>query len=91
MYRGNSEKSSLQYWFEFAINKELEELFMKIYPMIEDRIRELFPQLLKEYQNEIKQNVSVDIETSLNGKKNDFTNLRGDIEKFINDELRRKL
>ncbi len=54
MYRGNSEKSSLQYWFEFAIDKELEELFMKIYPMIEDRIRELFPQLLKEYQNEIK-------------------------------------
>ena len=90
MYRGNSEKSSLQYWFEFAIDKELEELFMKIYPMIEDRIRELFPQLLKEYQGEIKQKVSADIETSLNGHKNDFSGLRQDIEIFVNEQLNKR-
>ena len=90
MYRGNYDKSSLHYWFEFAIDKELEELFMKIYPMIEDRIRELFPMLIKEYFPEIQEKINLKVETSLNGKINDFSNLREDMEKFITNQLNKK-
>ena len=89
MYRG-SDKSSLHYWFEFVTDKDLERLFYIIYPMIEDRIRELFPTLIKEYLPEIQEKVNVKVETSLNGKANDFFNLREDMEQYILDQLKKK-
>ena len=48
MYRGNYNKSSMNYFFEFVSN-HFEDLFYIIYPLIEDRIDELLEQKLEIY------------------------------------------
>lgn len=68
-------------------DKDFSVLFEKIYPMIEDRVRELFPLLLQEYKKDLSEKIDIDISTTLNGKLNSLEGLKEDIYNLIERQL----
>lgn len=69
MYRGNKDKSAMNHWFEW-VSKGKEELFEDIYKLVEDMIKEMTPQLIKEYliENPIPIDVKPSVENDLKAK-----------------------
>lgn len=70
MYRGDQNKSIDNYWFDFSDNN-VEYLFYLMRPFVQDMIEEM------------AQKIQIDIETKLNGRQNDLSGLRKDIEQLI--------
>jgi hypothetical protein len=51
--------------------------------MMKDRIEELLPPLIEQYMREYVKNLSVNVETKLNGKSIDLSGLKDDIQNII--------
>ena len=75
------------YWQWFAFNHQ-EELYEIIMSMIKDRIEELLPQLVEQYIREYVNNITIDIQTKLNGKSFELSGIKDDIERMIIDSLK---
>lgn len=56
--------------------------------MIKDRIEELLPPLIEKYMREYVNNLSVNVETKLNGKSIDLSGLKDDIQNLIYQSLK---
>lgn len=57
--------------------------------MIKDRIVELLPPLIEQYMREYVNNLSVNVETKLNGKSIDLSGLKDDIQSIIYQSLKK--
>lgn len=57
--------------------------------MMKDRIEELLPPLIEHYMREYVNNLSVNVETKLNGKSIDLSGLKDDIQNIIYQSLRK--
>ena len=57
--------------------------------MMKDRIEELLPPLIEQYMREYVNNLSVNVETKLNGKSIDLSGLKDDIQSIIYQSLRK--
>ena len=79
-----NQDNSFKYWFWFASNKQ-EELFEVINSMIDNKVKELLPQLLDEQLRAKLDSFSFDIQTTINGKSS--ANIREEITKMIIREL----
>lgn len=83
MYRGNKDKLAMNHWYEWVFNGQ-DELFEKIYVLVEDMIKEIVPQItpqiIKEYyeSNPTKFSVNPVIEN----------NIRADLERAISKALK---
>ena len=77
-----------RYWQWFVLN-HYDELFEVIMAMMKDRIEELLPQLIENYMREYVNNLSVNVETKLNGKSIDLSGLKDDIQNIIYQSLRK--
>lgn len=86
MYHGDKNKSSENYFFDF-VSINAENLFYILSPFIEDKIKELSQQMIeeaiKEYTPKLERQVDIDIETSINGKQIDLSEIRKELEKQI--------
>ena len=57
--------------------------------MMKDRIEELLPPLIEQYMREYVNNLSVNVETKLNGKSIDLSGLKDDIQSIIYQSLKK--
>ena len=57
--------------------------------MMKDRIEELLPPLIEQYMREYINNLSVNVETKLNGKSIDLSGLKDDIQSIIYQSLKK--
>lgn len=57
--------------------------------MTKDRIEELLPHLLEQHMQEYINNLSVNVETKLNGKSIDLSGLKDDIQNIIYQSLKK--
>ena len=78
----NFQSNYFRYWQWFVINHQ-DELFDVIMAMMKDRIEELLPPLIERYMREYINNISVNVETNLNGKNIDLFGLKDDIQNII--------
>lgn len=74
MYHGNKDKSIDNYFIDFLDNNE-EHLFYLLRQFIQDMIMEVLMQ------------IQIDIETRVNGRPEDLSGLREDIQKIILENL----
>ena len=74
MYHGNKDKSIDNYFIDFLENNE-EHLFYLLRQFIQDMIIEVLMQ------------IQIDIETRVNGRPEDLSGLREDIQKIILENL----
>lgn len=74
MYHGNKDKSIDNYFIDFLDNNE-EHLFYLLRQFIQDMIMEVLMQ------------IQIDIETKVNGRPEDLSGLREDIQKIILENL----
>ena len=56
--------------------------------MMKDRIEELLPPLIEQYMRDYVNNLSVNVETKLNGKSIDLSGLKDDIQNIIYQSLK---
>lgn len=76
MYHGNKDKSIDNYFIDFLDNNE-EHLFYLLRQFIQDMIMEVLMQ------------IQIDIETRINGRPEDLSGLREDIQKIILENLKK--
>lgn len=83
MFRGQENVSSNRWWFSFADDSKMEELYYLLTQYIDDRIKEIIQDYLRDFCEQLE----IKVITSINGK-NDFSGLKKDIENMINEALR---
>ena len=79
------QSNNFHYWLWFELNNQ-SELYEVISAMIKDKISELLPQLIEEYMRQQFDKLSVNIETTINGKVSN--NLTEDIIDMLQKQLR---
>lgn len=83
-FYNDKNKTYLNHWYNWAADgPEKEEMFQDIRQLVEDMIREMLPQIIEEYISLY----NIDIQTRINGKINNLSGLRSDIERIIIEEL----
>ena len=80
----NSHDIEQRLWLWFA-GKQKEEYFEVISLMIENKLREVLPQMIEEHLREKIDNLSFDIQTTINGKSS------ADMKEIITEAIMKEL
>ena len=87
MFYETKNKSAMNHWFNWLDAPEIEELFYKIYHLVEDMIKEILPQLLKEYSHLI----DLEVIAELNGKKIELNEIEDKLTDFVIEKFKKGL
>ena len=79
--------NNIRCWLWFAMNQQ-EELYEVISAMIKDKISELLPQMIEEQLRQQIEKLSVNINTTINGKAATYDSLNNAIYDMIKKELK---
>ena len=79
--------NSFHYWQWFAFQHQ-EELYEVIMSMIKNYVEEILPALIEKSIKEYVDKITVNVQTTLNGKAVDLSGLKEDIESLILSSLK---
>lgn len=83
----NFKSNCFHYWQWFAFNHQ-EELYEVIMSMIKNYIEQELPALIEKYMREYFNNFTVSIQTTLNGKAVDLSDLKEEIKNVFLQSLK---